>query len=155
MVSGLASPLLLEDRHGKDLVRVELTFHKKLPTPRVYKKGAESRRQPAPPAGEWPRQPAPARRPPRREPTQMERETLPPPPQTTVQTPHQITRPRYKTTATITASPSPDQHQRLPWHRLRRKPGKSLPHQTARSNTVRTTTRKSTRSTRSTTYRTL
>ena len=27
---------------GKDLVRVELTFHKKLPTPRVYKKGAES-----------------------------------------------------------------------------------------------------------------
>ena len=93
---------------GKDLVRVELTFHKKLPTPRVYKKGAESRRQLAPPAGEWPRQPAPARRPPRREPTQMERETLPPPPppQTTVQTPHQITRPRYKTTATITASPT-------------------------------------------------
>ena len=34
---------------GKDLVRVELTFHKKLPAPRVYKKGAESRRQPAPP----------------------------------------------------------------------------------------------------------
>ena len=91
---------------GKDLVRVELTFHKKLPTPRIYKKGAESRRQPAPPAGEWPRQPAPARRPPRREPTQMERETLPPPPQTTVQTPHQITRPRYKNTATITASPT-------------------------------------------------
>ena len=91
---------------GKDLVRVELTFHKKLPTPRIYKKGAESRRQPAPPAGEWPRQPAPARRPPRREPTQMERETLPPPPQTTVQTTHQITRPRYRNTATITASPT-------------------------------------------------
>ena len=36
----------------------------------------------------------------------MERETLPPPPQTTVQTPHQITRPRYKNTATITASPT-------------------------------------------------
>ena len=32
---------------GKYLVRVELTFHKKLPTPRIYKKGAESRRQPA------------------------------------------------------------------------------------------------------------
>ena len=58
---------------GKDLVQVELTFHKKLPTPRIYKKGAESRRQPAPPAGEWPRQPALVRRPPpRREPTQME-----------------------------------------------------------------------------------
>ena len=69
---------------GKDLVRVELTFHKKLPTSQVYKKGVESRRQPAPPAGEWPRQPAPARRlPPRREPTQMERETLPPPQTTT------------------------------------------------------------------------
>ena len=92
---------------GKDLVRVELTFHKKLPTPRVYKKGAESRRQPAPPAGKWPRQPAPARRPPpRREPTQMERETLPPPPQTTTQTPHQIIKLRYKNTATITASPT-------------------------------------------------
>ena len=34
---------------GKDLVRVELTFPKKLPTPRFYKKGTESRRQPAPP----------------------------------------------------------------------------------------------------------
>ena len=92
---------------GKDLVRVELTFHKKLPTPRVYKKGAESRRQPAPPAGEWPRQPAPATRPPpRREQKQMERETLPPPPQTILQTPHQIIRPGYKNTATITASPT-------------------------------------------------
>ena len=90
---------------GKVLVRVELTFHKKLPTPRVYKKWAESRRQPAPPAGEYPRQPAPARRPsPRREPAQME--TLPPPPQTTTQTPQQIIKLRYKNTATIT-----DYHQ--------------------------------------------
>ena len=95
---------------GKDLVRAELTFHKKLPTPRFYKMGVESRRQPAPPAGEWPRQPAPATRPlPRRVPTQMERETLPPPIQTILQTPHQNIRPRYKITATITASP--DQHQ--------------------------------------------
>ena len=92
---------------GKDLVQVELTFHKKLPTPRSYKKGAEIRRQPASLAGEWPRQPAPATRPPpRREPTQMERETLPPPTQTILQTPHQIIRPHYKNTATITASPA-------------------------------------------------
>ena len=90
---------------GKDLVWVELTFHKKLS--RFYKKGAESRRQPATPAGEWPRQPAPATRPPpRRVPTQMERVTLPPPTQTILQTPHQIIRPRYKNTATITASPT-------------------------------------------------
>ena len=79
---------------GKDLIRVELTFHKKLPTPRYYKKGAESRRQPAPLAGEWPRQPAPATRPPpRRVPTQIERETLPQPTQTILQTPHR--RPRW------------------------------------------------------------
>ena len=50
---------------------------------------------------------------------------------------------------------SPDQHQRLPWHHLRRKPGKSLQHQTARSSTARTTTRTSTPSTRNMTYRTL
>ena len=49
---------------GKDHVRVELTFHKNLPTLPVYKKWAESRRQPAPSAGEWPRQPTAARRPP-------------------------------------------------------------------------------------------
>ena len=92
---------------GKDLVRVELTFHKKLPTPRYYKKGVESRRQPAPPAGVWPRQPTPATRPPpRRVPTQIERETQPPPAQTILQTPHQIIRPRYKNTAIITASPT-------------------------------------------------
>ena len=45
---------------GKDLVRVELTFHKALPTKPYYKKRAGSRRQPAPSAGEWPRQPAAA-----------------------------------------------------------------------------------------------
>ena len=47
---------------GKDHVRVELTFHKNLPTLPVYKRRAESRRQPAPSAGEWPRQPTAARR---------------------------------------------------------------------------------------------
>ena len=92
---------------GKDLVRAELTFPKKLPTPRFYKKGTESRRQPAPPAGEWPCQSAPATRPPpRRVPTQTEREMLPPPTQTILQTPQQIIRPRYKNRATITASPT-------------------------------------------------
>ena len=47
---------------GKDLVRVELTFHKALPTKPYYKRRAQSRRQPAPSAGEWPRQPVPAPR---------------------------------------------------------------------------------------------
>ena len=72
---------------GKDHVRVELTFHKNLPTLPVYKRRAESRRQPAPSAGEWPRQPTAARRPPptprstptsRRELTAPEKETSPP-----------------------------------------------------------------------------
>ena len=49
---------------GKDHVRVELAFHKNLPTQPIFKKRAESRRQPAPSAGEWPRQPTAARRPP-------------------------------------------------------------------------------------------
>ena len=53
---------------GKDHVRVELTFHKTLPTLPVYKRRAESRRQPAPSAGEWPRQPTAARQPHRRRP---------------------------------------------------------------------------------------
>ena len=92
---------------GKDLVRVELTFHKALPTKPSYKRRAESSRQPAPSAGKWPRQPVPASRPPPcREPTQIERETLPPPPQTTTQTPQQIVKLRYKNTATVTASPT-------------------------------------------------
>ena len=91
---------------GKDLVRVELTFHKALPTEPYYKRRAESRRQPASSAGEWPRQPVPASRPPpRREPTQIEREMLPPTTQTIEQTSQQIIRPRYKKTASITASP--------------------------------------------------
>ena len=97
----------MEDVRRKGFSSVELTFHKKLPTRRFYKKGAESRKQPASRAGEWPRQLAPATRPsPRREPTEMERETLPPPTQTILLTPHQIIRPRYKNTATITASPT-------------------------------------------------
>ena len=37
---------------GKDLVRVELNFHKTLPTKPYYKRRAESRRQPATSAGE-------------------------------------------------------------------------------------------------------
>ena len=47
---------------GKDHVRVELTFHKTLPTLPVYKKRVESRWQLASSAGEWPRQPTAARR---------------------------------------------------------------------------------------------
>ena len=84
----------MEDVRRKGFSSVELTFHKKLPTRRFYKKGAERRRQPGSRAGEWPRQPAPVTRPPpRREPTQMERDTLPPPIQTILLTPHQIIRP--------------------------------------------------------------
>ena len=140
---------------GKDLVR-ELTFHKKLPTPRFYKKGAESRSKPAPPAGEWPRQPAPATRsPPRRAPTQMER-TLPPLTQTILQTPHQIIRPRYKNTATITASPTITRPAPAsPVTPPPKKTRKCLQRQIARSRTAHTTTTKSTRSTRNTTSRTL
>ena len=77
---------------GRDHVRVELTFHKNLPTLPVYKRKAESRRQPAPSAGEWSRQPTAARPPPppttrptptaRRQPTTPEKETTPPASQT-------------------------------------------------------------------------
>ena len=49
---------------GKDLVRVEQTFYKNQPASRYDKRRAESRRLPAPSAGEWPRQPTAARRPP-------------------------------------------------------------------------------------------
>ena len=49
---------------GKNLIQVELTFHKTQPTTRYVKKRAERRRQPAPSTGEWPRQPKAARRPP-------------------------------------------------------------------------------------------
>ena len=75
---------------GKDHVHVKLIFHKTLPTLPVYKRRAESRRQPALSAGEWPRQPTAARQPPpptrptppaRRQPTTPEQETTPPAPQ--------------------------------------------------------------------------
>ena len=42
---------------GKDLNWVKLTFHKALQTKPYDKRRAESRRQPAPSAGEWPRKP--------------------------------------------------------------------------------------------------
>ena len=87
---------------GKDLVRVELTFHKNLPTSRIYKKGAECRRQPAPSAGE--RQPTPARLPTSRQTPvcrstpHLERETPPPPTQTLQHQPETITLTRDKDT---------------------------------------------------------
>ena len=101
---------------GKDHVRVELTFHKTLPTLPVYKKRTESRRQPAPSAGEWPGQPTAARRPPpptirptppaRRQPPSQEKETLPPltqiHPDTTRST---ITHDRTQKTAIIEPAP--------------------------------------------------
>ena len=142
---------------GKDLVRVELTFHKKLPTPRYYKKRAESRRQPAPPAGEWPRQPAPATRPPpRRVPTFSDRggDATTTDTDCTIDTAsdHQTTLQEYSYHHRIADH---HQHQRLPWHR-RWKPEKSLQHQLqiARSSTAHTTTTKSIRFTRNTTSRT-
>ena len=108
----VGSPLWrMSDR--KDLVRVELTYHKVLTTNR-YKKRAESRRQLAPSAGEWPRQLAAARRPtttstPARRPTPcMEQEATPP----TLQTLPDITRDyitydRTQKTATCIIEPSP------------------------------------------------
>ena len=100
---------------GKDHVRVELTFHKNLPTLPVYKRRAESRRQPAPSAGEWPRQPTAARRPPpttrsthtaRRESTAPEKETSSPVLQTLeINTPDTITVTRPPKTAQLTPSP--------------------------------------------------
>ena len=102
---------------GKD--HVELTSHKTLPTlpalP-VYKRRAESRRQPAPSAGEWPRQPTAARQPPppttrpkppaRRQPTTPEKETISPAPQTLqIDIPATITVQRPPKTAQITPSP--------------------------------------------------
>ena len=93
---------------GKDLVCVELTIHKALPTKPYYKKRAESRRQPAPSAGEWPRQPTAATRPttttrstPARRQPAMERE-MPPPPTQTLQ--EHITHDRTQKTATIQPS---------------------------------------------------
>ena len=145
---------------GKDLVRVELTFHKALPTKSYYKKRDESRRQPAPFAGEWPRQPAPASRPPpRREPTPIERETLPPPTEIVYTT--------DTTTDHQTKLQEHSYHHRIDDHyqtststsvsHLRRKPEKSLQHQRqiARSSIALTTTKKNTRSTRNTPSRML
>ena len=100
---------------GKDHVRVELTSHKNLPTLPIYKRRAESKRQPAPSAGEWPRQPTAARRPPtttrstptvRRESTAPEKKTLPPALQTLeINTPDTITVIRPPKTVQFTPSP--------------------------------------------------
>ena len=108
--------------HGKDHVLVELTFHKTLPTLPVYKRRAESRRQPAPSAGEWSRQPTAARQSPppttrptppaRRQPTTPE--TTPPAPQTLqIDTPATITVQRPPKTAQITPSPIIQLHRLL------------------------------------------
>ena len=96
---------LLRMADGKDHVRVELTFHKNLPTQPIFKKRAKSRRQPAPSAGEWPRQPTAARRPP---PTRsaLEKETSPPALQIMEITPDTITVTRPPQTAQLTPSPS-------------------------------------------------
>ena len=103
---------------GKYHVRVELTFHKTLPTQPVYKKRAKSRRQPAPSAGELPHQPTAANRPPppttrptpparrRRQPTTPEKETTPLATQTLqIDTSINITVPRSEKTAQIMPSP--------------------------------------------------
>ena len=97
---------------GKDHVKIEVTFRK--PTnQRFDKKGAESRRRPTPPAGEWPRQPAPARRPVTRptppaslQPTTPEKETTPPAQQTLQIDTATITVQRPPKTAQITPSPT-------------------------------------------------
>ena len=93
---------------GRDHVKIEVTFRK--PTnQRIDKKGAESRRRPTPPAGEWP---APARRPTTRptppasrQPTTPEKETTPPAPQTLQIDTATITVQRPPKTAQITPSP--------------------------------------------------
>ena len=146
---------------GKHLVRVELTFHKALPTKPYYKRRAESRRQPAPSAGEWPRQPVPASRPPPgQEPTQIERETLPPTTQTIQQTSQQIIRPRYKNTASITASPiitRPAPAPASPESPPSKKPRKKSPEpaKIAQSSAATTPMKNLSRSTRSMTSRIL
>ena len=97
---------------GKDHVKIEVTFRK--PTnQRFDKKGAESRRRPTPPAGEWPRQPAPARRPvtrptppASRQPSTPEKETTPPEQQTLQIDIATITVQRPPKTAQITPSPT-------------------------------------------------
>ena len=97
---------------GKDHVKIEVTFQK-ITNQRFDKKGAEIRRRPTPPAGEWPRQPAPATRlttrptpPAHRQPTMPEKETTPPAPQTLqIDTPATITVQIPPKTAQITPSP--------------------------------------------------
>ena len=99
---------------GKDL-KVELTFYIKPIDGRHYlKKRAESKRQPTSSAGEWPRQLTAATRPTASRPTlqvlrttpHLERKTPPPSTQTFQHQSETITLPRYKTTTTITASPT-------------------------------------------------
>ena len=103
----VGTPLLrMPDEEG--LVRVELTFHKALPTKLYYKRRAESRKQPAS-AGEWLRQPAPAARTDDQfdacTPTSEE---TPPPAEQTLQTtvPTTIRYQRQPQTAKITPAPT-------------------------------------------------
>ena len=109
---------------GKDLAKVELTFHKKPMNDRhYYKKRSESKRQLTPSAGEWARQPTATTRPTASRPTlqvrrttpHLERETPPPSTQTFQHQPETLTLPRCKTTTTIykpAPSSSPDAPQR-------------------------------------------
>ena len=104
--------LLLKMADGKDHVKIEVTF-RKATNQRFDKKGAESRRRPTTPAGEWPRQPTPARRPttttrptPARRPTPCVEKEAPPPlthtlPDTTRTT---ITHSRTQKTAIIAST---------------------------------------------------
>ena len=97
--SFVGSPLWrMSDR--KDLVRVELIFHKNLQTPRFYKKGGVSRRQPAPSAGEG--QPAAATTPTTRSTPALRRHHRP---DTADINPSTIRHQRKPQTAEITPSP--------------------------------------------------
>ena len=98
---------------GKDHVKTEVTF-RKTTNQRFDKRRAESRRQPAPSAGEWPRQPTAARRPttmttrltPARRHPILEKETPPSVVQTLqTTTPSIIKHQRKPKTAEITPSP--------------------------------------------------
>ena len=101
---------------GKIHARVELTFHKTLPRLPVYKKRAESWRQPASSADEWPRQSTGARRPPppttrppptaRWQPTTPEKETSLPAKTLQIVTQTTITLQRSPKTAQITPLPN-------------------------------------------------
>ena len=98
----VGTQLWMSDR--KDLVLVELTFHKNLYQRLDYKYGAESRRLPVPLLA-WPHQPAPDRqtttsrwKPAHWSTPHLERETPPPQTQTLQHQPETITLPSYKTT---------------------------------------------------------